>query len=236
MADTSNLSNYLKDVADAIRAKKGTADAIPAANFDTEIASITTSENLDDVLQAQTELITELEEILKTKSKAPATINVFMQETEPEVKEGIWLQDASNVIDSINISTLNNDNYTSITWDTNLSTFQHNIYMSAYLLLNDDLYLLGGTNNVNKFSKINLSTGEETVFEDLSFEVNDCGFCSIGSDIYLFGGTNTQTRTIKYNVITKEFASLADIPYNSRDSFCAYYDGDIYIFGRYWRL
>lgn len=40
MADTSNLSNYLKDVADAIRAKKGTADAIPAANFDTEIASI----------------------------------------------------------------------------------------------------------------------------------------------------------------------------------------------------
>ena len=42
MADTSNLSNYLKDVADAIRAKKGTTDPIPAANFDIEIASIPT--------------------------------------------------------------------------------------------------------------------------------------------------------------------------------------------------
>ena len=42
MADTSNLSNYLKDVADAIREKKGTEDQIPAANFDTEILSIET--------------------------------------------------------------------------------------------------------------------------------------------------------------------------------------------------
>ena len=40
MADTSNLSNYLKDVADAIREKKGTEEQIPAANFDTEIRSI----------------------------------------------------------------------------------------------------------------------------------------------------------------------------------------------------
>ena len=42
MADISNLSNYLKDVADAIREKKGTEDQIPAANFDTEIRSIET--------------------------------------------------------------------------------------------------------------------------------------------------------------------------------------------------
>lgn len=48
MADTSNLSNYLKDVADAIRAKKGTEDTIPAANFDTEIASIPTGIDTSD--------------------------------------------------------------------------------------------------------------------------------------------------------------------------------------------
>ena len=42
MADTSNLSNYLKDVADAIREKKGTEEQILAANFDTEIRSIET--------------------------------------------------------------------------------------------------------------------------------------------------------------------------------------------------
>ena len=40
MADISNLSQFLTDVATAIREKKGTEEQIPAANFDTEIANI----------------------------------------------------------------------------------------------------------------------------------------------------------------------------------------------------
>ena len=47
MADTSNLSNYLKDVADAIREKKGTEAQIPAANFDTEIRSLDVGGGMD---------------------------------------------------------------------------------------------------------------------------------------------------------------------------------------------
>ena len=35
MADTSNLTNFLEDIADAIREKKGAQDPILAANFDT---------------------------------------------------------------------------------------------------------------------------------------------------------------------------------------------------------
>lgn len=40
MARTDNLNNFLTDVADAIREKKGTTYTIPASSFDTEIASI----------------------------------------------------------------------------------------------------------------------------------------------------------------------------------------------------
>lgn len=43
MADTSNLSQFLTDVADAIRTKKETTGEIPAANFDIEILSISTA-------------------------------------------------------------------------------------------------------------------------------------------------------------------------------------------------
>ena len=43
MANISNLSSFLTDVADAIREKKGTQNQIPAKNFDTEIKSIETS-------------------------------------------------------------------------------------------------------------------------------------------------------------------------------------------------
>ena len=47
MADTSNLSVYLKDLADAIREKKGTEEQIPAANFDTEIRSLDVGGGID---------------------------------------------------------------------------------------------------------------------------------------------------------------------------------------------
>lgn len=40
MARIDNLTNYLIDVADAIREKKGTTDTIPAASFDTEIKNL----------------------------------------------------------------------------------------------------------------------------------------------------------------------------------------------------
>lgn len=49
MADISNLTNYLTDVADAIREKKGTDAQIPAANFDTEILSIQTGGDVEPI-------------------------------------------------------------------------------------------------------------------------------------------------------------------------------------------
>lgn len=48
MADITNLSNFLGDVADAIRSKKGTEDSIPAKDFDTEILAIESGVDTSD--------------------------------------------------------------------------------------------------------------------------------------------------------------------------------------------
>ena len=60
MADTSNLTNFLGDIADAIRTKKGTTTQIPAENFDQEILSIEggtdirdATATVNDVLQGE---------------------------------------------------------------------------------------------------------------------------------------------------------------------------------------
>ncbi|MGN1175979.1 MAG: leucine-rich repeat domain-containing protein [Roseburia sp.] len=45
MARTDTLTNFLTDVAAAIKAKKGDTTAIPAANFDTEIANLPSGDN-----------------------------------------------------------------------------------------------------------------------------------------------------------------------------------------------
>lgn len=57
MADTSNLSNYLKDVADAIREKKGTEAQIPAVNFDTEILSIESGMDTSDATALSSQIL-----------------------------------------------------------------------------------------------------------------------------------------------------------------------------------
>lgn len=54
MARTDTLNNFLTDVADSIRTKKGTTDSIPASNFDTEIESISGSEDLSTELTGYT--------------------------------------------------------------------------------------------------------------------------------------------------------------------------------------
>lgn len=57
MADTSNLSSYLKDLANAIRTKKETTEQIPAANFDTEILSIETGIDTSDATATSKDIL-----------------------------------------------------------------------------------------------------------------------------------------------------------------------------------
>lgn len=47
MARTDSLGNFLIDVADAIREKKGTSETIQASQFDTEIANLPSGSDLD---------------------------------------------------------------------------------------------------------------------------------------------------------------------------------------------
>lgn len=60
MADTNNLTNFLTDIANAIRTKKETTEQIPAENFDQEILSIETgpitTEEYDQALETANEI------------------------------------------------------------------------------------------------------------------------------------------------------------------------------------
>lgn len=55
MADISNLSDFLTDIADAIRAKKETIEEIPAENFDKEILAIDTLKGQEKKIYPSTE-------------------------------------------------------------------------------------------------------------------------------------------------------------------------------------
>lgn len=57
MADITNLSNFLGDIASAIREKKGTTEPIPAQEFDSEIATIETGTDTSDATATANDII-----------------------------------------------------------------------------------------------------------------------------------------------------------------------------------
>ena len=57
MADITNLTNFLGDIADAIRTKKETTEQIPAENFDQEILSIETGIDTSDATATSNDLV-----------------------------------------------------------------------------------------------------------------------------------------------------------------------------------
>lgn len=59
MADTTNLSQFLTDVADAIKEKTGKTDKIPAANFDTEIKAIETGIDTSDATATVEDIVSQ---------------------------------------------------------------------------------------------------------------------------------------------------------------------------------
>lgn len=114
MADTSNLSNYLKDVADAIRAKKGTTEQIPAANFDTEITNIQTGIDTSDATVTADDIT--MNKVAYAKGqKVVGTLPLFPNSRTFTVDGGVTNDTENN---RIQISTINS---TKQTLDRNLN-------------------------------------------------------------------------------------------------------------------
>lgn len=81
MANThETLTGLFTDIADAIRVKTGSADAIVADEFPAEISAIDTQENLDPELSTQNDLITRITAALEGKLAPPICGYIVLDE------------------------------------------------------------------------------------------------------------------------------------------------------------
>jgi hypothetical protein len=75
MAKTDNLDDFLKDIADAIRKKKGTKEPINAQDFSSEIASISTGGGMPVIGDGKTYLY------IKIAEKGRMTVPLYFSQT-----------------------------------------------------------------------------------------------------------------------------------------------------------
>ena len=149
MADTSNLSNFLTDVANAIRNKKETTEQIPAANFDTEIESIETGIDTSDATALANDIINPKTAYVNGEKITGTIVPTYEQIASEEYS----VIDASNILASSEYYAVSPDGKIIV---GNTSDIDFNIY-----LLNSatNMYELKGrvTNSNHKNYFINVS-------------------------------------------------------------------------------
>lgn len=159
--------------------------------------------------------------------KGEVEINVFMQETEPEKKDGIWLQGNYEVENIVGAKGM----FSTGSWDTaRPKSMPYGADDCGAVLVGTYIYLfgLGDRQRAYKYNTLN-NTYTQITSVPTTFGYGGCA--GIGTNIYLFGGAYNQTTAYKYDTLTDTYTQIKNIPYNFKYGKCVAIGNYIYLVG-----
>ena len=167
--------------------------------------TLTAGEDLQEQLNAQDLIIQQLQEEVAHKASGSAKPNIFVQETEPKIKQGLWLK-TNNSYNSIQcVNSINTENF----WNSNLEhKFNPVVQLSseyASEIIGDNLYLIGNGQAI-KYDMTNDTF--ETFTIDKIKSNKDC--CVVGNTIYLSGGPPEENIICAYNTTTNSYDTVCE--------------------------
>lgn len=152
--------------------------------------------------------------------------NIFIQNTEPETKEGIWFKKTSSSYDKL----ITADTISSRINEALLTKTINNFYDANIPVIGNELYFFGRASGSTTSSKYNVITGEETSITNLS--VYRCRpLFAVGTNIYLFEGMGAMDFKV-YDTLTNAYSTKASLPeFYYGNGNAVLYNNEIYLFG-----
>ena len=179
MADTSNLSKFLGDVAEAIRTKRETTDKIPAEQFDSEILKIETGTDTSDATVTVNDVIAPKTFYANNQKLTGAITPTYglEEETNPTIEVDMFVNDTSYTVLYYNhdsrLALVNADSVVRIYEITN-PTLSKNEYVTSYSLSEDSSRVasyIGNTDGSYDYYVVVTQYGANTSITDNGFKV-----------------------------------------------------------------
>lgn len=159
----------------------------------------------------------------KGGGQASSIPNIFVQENEPTIKKGIWLQTNKELEHIYG----DDDIFIAGEWkpDGSYTKLPYAFNYGNAVSIGTNIYLFGGGNNNNYTYKYDTLTDTYTRLADKNF--NNGSAVAVGENIYVFGGNNAS----RYNPSTDTYIQLTNPPYSIGYGSIATVGTDIYLFG-----
>lgn len=152
--------------------------------------------------------------------------NIFIQEDEPAIKDGIWFKKAKSNYNKLIVA----DAISASISEKLLSKKISGFYWENTPVVDNEIYFFGRSSGETTSTKYNIVTGEETAIASPSFW--KCRpLVAIGTDIYLFVGSGAMGFSV-YNTLTDTYSTKNTTPewyYGGGNA--VLYNNEIYLFG-----
>jgi hypothetical protein len=199
--------------------------------YQENIANI--SEELTDYdtkLTVQEDQLLVIAETLKNKA-AGANINIFVQEDEPEKKEGLWIKTSQTKPNNISINKLG----LKLEWAWEKWTTPVNNAYNRVVKYENYLYSFCGRDSNNNLTnstfKFNLNTNTAESITPYPINTSASAIGIVNDKIYLFGGATKIATSYVYDIKTDTYTPIKDLPVGTQQAGFVTIGTDVYIFG-----
>ena len=246
MALTSKITN----VANKIRDLTGTTGKMTLDEMPSKMDEIKTKPNLQDksieITENGTQTIQADEgydglnnvnvDVNITGGIVNDNLNIFIQEEEPNIKNGVWLK-TNKSYESIEF--YNVDDIFEWSIDANDDTIIPYVKEIGVTSIGTDIFIAGGMtyNNVykNTMYKYDTLTNTYTKLTNLPYSAYGISIISYETDIYIFGGRNNGSTcynyAYKYDTLSDIYTKLTNMPASIGQTGIARVGTNIYIIG-----